>query len=244
VRARRHAWWRWRRRQAVVVAGSPDDSLAYAEPEGRGVLAAFASGRLLHGGEATRAAVRALMPRARVVHFACHADIPTGRPHRARVELPSGEQWYASEWAREPVRDLPLVTLSACRAGEVASLFGREVFGLVTGVLSGGARAVVAGLWSVPDRQAMTFMFAFYHHLMAHDPPAALAKAQREALDDARSNPLFWSVFAVFGDPRTLPPPFAGIRWWARRRQARYLQRCRAIQQELHEAQARGLGMM
>jgi CHAT domain-containing protein len=241
VRAKRGRWWRLRRRQAVVVAGSPDDSLPYAEPEGRGVLAAFTSGRLLRGGEANLATVRARMPSARVVHFACHADIPLGRPHRARVELPSGERWYASEWPREPVRDLPLVTLSACRSGEVASLFGREVFGLVTGVLGGGARAVVAGLWSVPDRQAMPFMFAFYHHLMAHDPTTALALAQREALDDSQSHPLFWSVFAIFGDPRALPPPVAWMRWWARRRQTRYLQRCHTIEQALHEEMARGL---
>jgi CHAT domain-containing protein len=242
VRVRRHGWFRWRRRRLVVVAGSPDDSLGYAESEGRGILAAFAAGRLLRGGDATKAAVRALLPRARIVHFACHADIPSGRPHRARVELPSGERWYASEWPGEPIRDLPLVTLSACRSGEVASLFGREVFGLVSGVLGGGARAVVAGLWSVPDREAMNFMFAFYHHLMAHDPPTALAKAQREALRGSQSNPLFWSVFAVFGDPCALTPPFAAMRWWVRRRQARYLDRCRAIQQDAQATQARRPG--
>ena len=98
---------------------------------------------------------------------------------------------------------------------------------------------MVAGLWSVPDREAMNFMFAFYYHLMAHDPPTALAKAQRKALDSSQSNPLFWSVFAVFGDPSALPPPFAAMRWWVRRKQARYLHRCHAIQHEAHATQAR-----
>ena len=153
VRVRRQGWFRWRRRRAVVVAGSPDDSLAYAESEGRGIRAAFAAGQLLRGGDATRAAVRALLPGARVVHFACHADIPNGRPGRARVELPSGELWYASEWPREPIRDLPLVTLSACRSGEVASLFGREVFGLVSGVLGGGAAPWSRGCGPYPTEK-------------------------------------------------------------------------------------------
>jgi tetratricopeptide (TPR) repeat protein len=242
VRARCGWRWRLRRRRAVVVAGSPDDSLRYAEPEGRAVLAAFETGRMLRGVEATRAAVRDLLARARVVHFACHADVPRGRPHRARVELPSGEYWYASEWPHEPVRDLPLVTLSACRSGEVASLFGREVFGLVSGVLGGGARAVVAGLWSVPDRQAMPFMFAFYHHLMAHDPTAALARAQRDALGNPDSHPLFWSVFAIFGHPQALPPPVSWMGWWVRRRQIGYLARCREIQQDLPESLRQELG--
>jgi len=205
-----------------VVAGSPDGSLRFAELEGAAVASALSSARLLRGREATREAIRLLLPNARVVHFACHADYPPGQPLRARIELPSGQLWYSSDWPGEPVRDLPLVTLSACRSGEVGRLFGRELFGLVTGVLGGGARAVVAGLWPVPDRESLPLMRSFYGHLLCHPPALALAMAQREALKEPGSSPITWAVHAFFGDPGAIPPPVPWVRWWARLRQRRY----------------------
>src|SRR5262249_2154251 len=77
---------------------------------------------------------------------------------------------------------LPLVTLSACRAAEVGPLVGTEVFGLVTGLLGGGARAVVAGLWPVADAESLPLMAGFYRHRLTPDLPAPLALAPREAL--------------------------------------------------------------
>jgi tetratricopeptide (TPR) repeat protein len=229
AKAHRARWRTWLRRRAVVVGGSSDGSIPFAERESAGVAAALSGATLLQGPAATREAVRALLPKARVAHFACHADIPPERPLRARIELPSGELWYASDWPGEPVRDLPLVTLSACRSAEVARLFGRELFGLVTGVLGGAARAVIAGLWPVADRETVPLMLSFYGHLMDHPPAVALAQAQREALGDGESSPATWAVFALFGDPRSIPPPVPGLRWLARIRKRRYRQWCRGV---------------
>src|SRR5207237_285470 len=80
--------------------------------------------------------------------------IDAERPLAAYLCLPSGEAVHALEWLDEPVRGLRLVTLSACWAAQVAPVAGGEVFGLVSGLLGGGARAVVAGLWPVADEEA------------------------------------------------------------------------------------------
>jgi hypothetical protein len=117
----------------------------------------------------------------------------------------------ALEWLEESVDGLPLVTLSACRSAEVAALLGHEVFGLVTGLLGGGVRAVLAGLWPVADREILPLMWRFYNSRLTCDLATALAQAQRETLTASDASPLFWAAFALFGDPAALPAP--GICW-------------------------------
>jgi hypothetical protein len=211
-------------RPAVVVTESPA-VLPDAEREGEGVAASFLRSRHLRGSEANRAALRRRLASARAVHFACHADFEGGHPLGACLRLPSGESVRAPEWLDEPIDGLPLVTLSACRSGEVAPLLGAEVFGLVNGLLAGGARAVLAGLWPVADREAVPFMWSFYRHRLRQDLAGALASAQREMLRDKDISPLFWGAFALFGDAAGLPAPAWGWRWLARWRHERHARR-------------------
>jgi hypothetical protein len=210
--------------RALVLTESPE-VLPAAAREGQGVAATFWRSRVLHGAQAGRAALRQHLPGAAVVHLACHACFDARHPLAASIDLPSGETWRALEWLDEPLDGLPLVTLSACRSAEVAALAGREVFGLVTGLLGSGVRSVVAGLWPVADQEALPLMWRFYRARLGADLPAALAQAQREALRQPHSSPLFWSAFALFGDPAALPAPGMCWRWLARRRQARHARR-------------------
>jgi hypothetical protein len=214
---------RGRFRPAVVVADKPA-VLPEAEREGDGVAASFLWGRRLPAEVVTRKSLRCWLARARVVHFACHAEFDGQRPLAARLNLPSGEVIHALEWLEEPVAGLPLVTLSACRSAEVAPLVGREVFGPVLGLLGAGVRAVLAGLWAVGDREARALMWSFYGHRLTSDLAAALARAQREALAGPHASPLFWAAFSLFGDPSALPaPPFwwRPVRAWRQRRHRR-----------------------
>jgi tetratricopeptide (TPR) repeat protein len=211
-------------RPALVVTES-SEKLPQAAREGEGVAASFLWSRVLHGGAATRVALRRGLARARVVHFACHAHFDTRHPLAAHVVLPSGETLGALDWLSEPVDGLPLVTLSACHSAEVAPLLGREVFGLVTGLLGGGVRAVLAGLWRLADQETTPLMYCFYRHRLTRDLATALARAQREALADPDSSPLFWSAFALFGDPAALPAPGFVGRWLGRWRSARHARR-------------------
>jgi tetratricopeptide (TPR) repeat protein len=215
---------RWPLRPAVAVTEDPSE-LPEAAREGAGAVGSFLRGRLLPPRAADRASLRAWLARARAVHFACHAEFDGRRPLAARLRLPSGESVYALEWLAEPVDGLALVTLSACRAGEVAPLLGREVFGHVTGLLGGGVRSVLAGLWPVADRESRPLMWRFYRHRLLHDLPSALALAQREALARPDGSPLFWAPYALFGDPAALPAPGVWTRWLARLRQSRHRRR-------------------
>ena len=154
VHQKRTAVNRWGRRLALVVAGFPGGTLRYAELEGRGVATAFSRHRMLIAERADKTEIRRLLSRARISHFACHAEFDGHHPLDAAIELPSGERWRAAEWLDEPIDGLPVVTLSACRSAVVADLDGRGTFGLVAGVLGGGARAVLAdsGRWPTERR--------------------------------------------------------------------------------------------
>lgn len=226
-------WWRQgRRREGLIVAGTPDQSLRFVQDEGRCVSLSFRRSTLLEGAKATKKAVRDRWSRARAVHFACHADLPVGQPRAARIELPSGEEWSAAEWVEETgSAGIPLVTLSACRSAELAELFGRDVFGLVGGVLAAGVHAVVAGLWSVPDRETRDFMARFYRHLMRLDPAEALAQTQRDAILGCgpESHPLSWGVFVLQGDPDAWPRPPRWLDRWTHARQESHRLACLAL---------------
>jgi tetratricopeptide (TPR) repeat protein len=199
--------------------------LKAAAAEGDGVAAALFRARRLHGREATRERIRGAMTGARVAHFACHAYFDPRQALAAHLHLPSGEDWRTLAWLDEAFADLPLVTLSACRSAEVGPLVGREVFGLVTGVLAAGVRAVVAGLWPVADDPAPAFMWRLYRHRLTTDLATALARTQREVLRSPGSSPLDWAVFALFGDAAALPAPGLLGRLWGRWRQARHARR-------------------
>lgn len=222
-RRQRHRRGSWR--VAVALAESTAE-LPAASREAEGVAAAFLRGRWISGPAADRRLLRDWLRRARVVHLACHAEFEADRPLAARLRLPSGEVLHALEWLDEPVRGLALVTLSACRAGAVAALAPAtgETFGLVTGLLAAGVRAVVAGLWLVADAEAPPLIWSFYRHLMLRPPAEALALAQREALARPASSPLFWAAFALFGDALAVPAPgplWRALARWRQRRHAR-----------------------
>lgn len=214
---------------SVVVAEAPTE-LPSAGLEADGVAAALSFVCRLTEGAARRDVLRELLRRARVAHFACHACFDPDQALAAFLQLPSGEEWRTLDWLDESFADLPLVTLSACRSAEVGQLMGREVFGLVTGVLAAGVRAVVAGLWPVSDEEAVRFTWRFYRHRMTTNLATALARTQRDAMHDRQASPLFWGVFGLYGDAEALPAPGLWGRWWGRWRQARHARRFPAEQ--------------
>jgi CHAT domain-containing protein len=178
--------------------------------------------------EASRAKLRLRLASAWAVHFACHAYFDPATPLSSYLLLPTGERWAAAEWLNEPVAGLPLAVLSACQSGEVAPTVGGEVFGLVAGLLAGGVRSVVAGLWSIPDHPAtVTLMARLYAQRMTASLPTAWRQAQLDALADPASSPLTWAAFGLFGDDASLPRPPWWLRWWRRGQQRRLLDACR-----------------
>ncbi|MCY2991036.1 MAG: CHAT domain-containing protein [Planctomycetota bacterium] len=214
----------------LMVVESPE-RLRFAEREAEGVAMHLAHSRILRRDQANRENIHRYLRRAKLLHVACHAHFDPHRPADAYVQLPSGESWHGVEWLNGDLLGMPLVALSACRTAQTSAVVGQEVFGLVSAALAGGAGNVLAGLWPVLDQDAVALMCRFYHHWLTQPASTALALAQREALADARSSPLAWAVFALFGDCR----PCIGSRWWWRW-WARFRQRRQESARPVHDA--------
>jgi CHAT domain-containing protein/tetratricopeptide (TPR) repeat protein len=111
---------------------------------------------ILARAEATRRAVRAVLPEAHIVHFSCHGSNDWQSP------LESGLLMADDETGKDvllTVRDLlesgqvggRLVTLSACETGIVGTDLPDEVVALPSALLQAGYGGVAASLWSVSD---------------------------------------------------------------------------------------------
>jgi hypothetical protein len=84
-------------------------------------------------------------------------------------------------------------------------------------------RAVLGGLWPVPDAETTALMWRFYRERLTCGLAEALARTQR-ALIAAGASPLAWAVFALSGDADALPAPgWLGrlLGRWRRRRHER-----------------------
>jgi CHAT domain-containing protein len=96
-----------------------------------------------------------------------------------------------------------LVTLSACDTAVGSGYFsdippGDDLVGLTRAFLSTGTPSVLASLWEVNDRSAVTFMDNFYRQLRLSDKATALAMAQRQMrVRGMYRHPYYWAAAAV-----------------------------------------------
>jgi CHAT domain-containing protein len=74
-----------------------------------------------------------------------------------------------------------LVTLSGCSTGVSVVTGGDGLLGLMRGVLTAGARALLATLWDVSDEATAIFMAAFYRNLF-RDATFSPAQALRTTM--------------------------------------------------------------
>ncbi|HTJ36898.1 MAG TPA: CHAT domain-containing protein [Dactylosporangium sp.] len=132
-----------------------------------------------------------------ILHLACHGTVRegTGAHDTSYLEL-SGGRLAAERLVTGRAGTTPgLVVLAACSS----SVSGRgwdEAFSIGTAFLSGGAGAVVATQWSVPDEATRHLMVRFHCHLRTMAPAEALRRAQLDALPEA---PSAWAGFVHYG---------------------------------------------
>jgi tetratricopeptide (TPR) repeat protein len=180
---------------SLLVAG-PD--LEEGDREVRLLEQALPGAAVLTGSAASVDAVVQAMGSCRVAHIAAHGTNRTDNPLFSSLRLADGSMnVYELDGLANPP---PTVVLSACHVGLPAEAPGRELLGLVGGLLRVGTRTIVAGTLPLPDTATTVgFMTAFHAALAAGSPPTAALVAADGSLGDERSRLVFRGAVTLFG---------------------------------------------
>jgi CHAT domain len=195
---------------SVLAASSPDGGLAAGYPsvpelarQAEAVATTAHDSVLLGPREATPEAILAKLPHCRYAHLAAHgnADVYTPSFQALHFTGESGRgRLTARQVARADLRNVELVSLSACESG--LGRFDRldNHLGLSAALLGAGVTAVVSCLWQVRPAPASVFFVRLYEALAATngDLRAAFRAAQlttREAFPAYRD----WGTFVYSG---------------------------------------------
>lgn len=133
-----------------------------------------------------------------LLHLGTHFVLRPGNVSRSWLLLGDGARLHLDRLRQLALGQPRLVTLSACETAVGVQADGREVDGLASALIDGGAQEVVASLWRVEDAGTARFMRRFYAALAAHrgQAAAALRQAQREA-QRAGEPARIWAAFVL-----------------------------------------------
>jgi hypothetical protein len=158
---------------AGFVAGP---RVAQAEAETTAAARVWPGATLLHGGQATAAAVSDLAGRVDVLHVSAHGRHSSENPLFSGFELADGP-WFGYDI--DQLISVPdVVLLSACEVGRSTLRGGEELIGMTAAWLHAGARCVIASAAAINDAVAHDVLVDVHRGLAAGLPPAtALARA-------------------------------------------------------------------
>jgi CHAT domain-containing protein len=158
-----------------------------------------------------------------VLHLATHATADPENPERSRILFSparggagAADYLFLKRVYDLNLRDVDLVTLSACETESGKLVLGEGVQGFSQAFLATGARSVVATLWKVADVPTAEFMKMFYRNLSRGSCKVeSLRQAKLEflAMKPAYAHPRYWAAFVLSGDA-TRPIPLAVSWWW------------------------------
>jgi CHAT domain-containing protein len=144
--------------------------------------------------------------KAQVVHFSCHGRMNQQNPSLSALLLEDDETNFvpAVVITQKSQRGIgsqhPLVFLNACQVGGL----GAEV-SFVTGwpqaLLTMGAAAVIAPLWSVGDQSARKIAEQFYSYVIGEKPLSLGAALQKIRGQYKTENQLTYLAYLLYGDP-------------------------------------------
>jgi CHAT domain-containing protein len=188
--------------------GNPEYALPGAQREVDAIKVLFPDQETYFQKEATKQRLLSSAPGASVVHVAAHAEVDALDPLYSRIFMARDASDRGTLEAREiyplNLRDVSLVTLSACETGLGKVSAGDEIWGFTRSFLSAGAPALLVSLWPVADESTEQLMKVFYGNLVGkYDARESLRLAQLDVMRDPRfSHPYFWAPFDLIGNWR------------------------------------------
>lgn len=179
-----------------------------AAGEVRSVEQDYPGSRVLSGAQATLPALKPLLARAAVVHYAGHAVFDDERPEQSYLVLapaPGGapDRLAADTIERMNLRKTRLVVLSACLTARGQGGRSGGFAGLAGAFLAAGAQGVVGSLWPLDDSATRPLMEGFHAaYRRSGDAAAALRDSQLRMLrsrDPALAAPSAWAGVRYMG---------------------------------------------
>ena len=175
-----------RSRSAGFVAGP---RVAQADAETSAAASAWPGATVLHGTEATAAAVSRLAGSVDVLHVSAHGRHSSENPLFSGFELADGP-WFGYDI--DQLTAIPdVVLLSACEVGRSTLRGGEELIGMTAAWLHAGSRCVIASAAAINDAVAHDVLLGVHRGLSSGlHPAAALASALAEVDPDGPPAPL------------------------------------------------------
>ncbi len=195
-----------------VAFGNPGTdarmALPAAEREVQQIGALFSDKKIYIQNEASTAQFRSQAGNGAILHVAAHAEVDLIDPLQSRILLAPEKNDTGFLNARQvydvDLKNVSLVTLSACESGLGRIARGDEIQGFTRAFLSAGASALMVSLWPVADESTEQLMTRLYRDLAAGKEAAlALQSAQVSVLKQPQfAHPFFWAPFDLVGDGR------------------------------------------
>ena len=135
----------------------------------------------LYGPDATLARVLSCLPRAAVMHFACHAAVNQRDVLESAIVLAGADRLRLRDLLQAKLPLARLAVLSACHSAVAGAELRDEVVSLPSALAQAGVAGVVGSLWAVDDVATAILLSRFYDLWLTDGlpGPAALGGAQR-----------------------------------------------------------------
>jgi hypothetical protein len=198
--------WRKLSGSDVLVIGNPTEDLPDAEMEARTVAAIFGVEPIL-GRQATKDVLIHGLKTKRIVHVAGHADFSEVSPFDRGLHL-FGDVILSSHDILAETFSCELFVVSSCSSARQRIASSGERLGFPRACLSSGVGSLIAGLWSVEDPVALSFMTAFYESLAKNHGRMDQLKALHSGCAHlwAKAMPAYsWAPFILYGLPEPTP---------------------------------------
>ncbi|MBM3492695.1 MAG: CHAT domain-containing protein, partial [Armatimonadetes bacterium] len=147
--------------------------------------------------QATLEAFHRHAPDSRIIHLATHALFRADNPLFSGLSFADG--WLLAHDIYDVRLSCDLATLSACRTGAALVEPGDELFGLLRGFLSAGARSLAVSMWPAADAATVAVMVRFYKNLAAGMSRGSAMRQSQIAARDEFPHPYDWAAFSIVG---------------------------------------------